>query len=156
MSCELTQRFVPGYLDGELDLVRTIEMETHLKSCALVPGNWRTSRRCVRPCGAVRCVCGAGSTTGADPSSLGASTPQKTLNARAHGTRSEIAVGGRVRRALICTVTAWQLVPGLMDLRMINDSRRRFSPATCGRSKRTTLWTWLHGSHTVKPGSTAS
>ena len=34
MSCELTQRFVPGYLDGELDLVRTIEMETHLKNCA--------------------------------------------------------------------------------------------------------------------------
>ena len=33
MSCELTQRYVPGYLDGELDLVRTIEMETHLKSC---------------------------------------------------------------------------------------------------------------------------
>src|ERR1700730_12501294 len=33
MSCELTQHFVPGYLDGELDLVRTIEMETHLKSC---------------------------------------------------------------------------------------------------------------------------
>src|SRR6202163_3928183 len=33
MSCELTQHYVPGYLDGELDLVRTIEMETHLKSC---------------------------------------------------------------------------------------------------------------------------
>jgi anti-sigma factor RsiW len=33
VSCELTQRFVPGYLDGELDLVRTIEMETHLKDC---------------------------------------------------------------------------------------------------------------------------
>jgi anti-sigma factor (TIGR02949 family) len=33
MSCELTQRYVPGYLDGELDLVRTIEMGTHLKSC---------------------------------------------------------------------------------------------------------------------------
>src|SRR5580692_2685284 len=33
MSCELTQRYVPGYLDGELDLVRTIEMETHLKGC---------------------------------------------------------------------------------------------------------------------------
>jgi len=39
MSCELTQRFVPGYLDGELDLVRTIEMETHLKSLrGLCPG----------------------------------------------------------------------------------------------------------------------
>ena len=33
MSCELTQRYVPGYLDGELDLVRTIEAETHLKGC---------------------------------------------------------------------------------------------------------------------------
>jgi anti-sigma factor RsiW len=33
VSCELTQRYVPGYLDGELDLVRTIEMESHLKGC---------------------------------------------------------------------------------------------------------------------------
>jgi anti-sigma factor RsiW len=33
VSCKLTQRFVPGYLDGELDLVRTIEMETHLQTC---------------------------------------------------------------------------------------------------------------------------
>jgi anti-sigma factor RsiW len=33
VTCELTQRFVPGYMDGELDLVRTIEMETHLKDC---------------------------------------------------------------------------------------------------------------------------
>jgi anti-sigma factor RsiW len=29
----MTQRFVPGYMDGELDLVRTIEMESHLKYC---------------------------------------------------------------------------------------------------------------------------
>jgi anti-sigma factor RsiW len=33
VSCDLTQRYVPGYLDGELDLVRTIEMEAHLKGC---------------------------------------------------------------------------------------------------------------------------
>jgi anti-sigma factor RsiW len=33
VSCELTQRYVPGYLDGELDLARTIEMEAHLKGC---------------------------------------------------------------------------------------------------------------------------
>src|ERR1700733_5854751 len=33
MSCELTQHYVPGYLDGELDLVRTIEIEAHLKGC---------------------------------------------------------------------------------------------------------------------------
>ena len=33
MNCDLTQRYVPGYLDGELDLVRTIETESHLKGC---------------------------------------------------------------------------------------------------------------------------
>jgi anti-sigma factor RsiW len=33
VSCELTRRHVPGYLDGEIDLVRTIETETHLKGC---------------------------------------------------------------------------------------------------------------------------
>jgi len=33
VRCELTQRFVPVYMDGELDLVRMIEMETHLKDC---------------------------------------------------------------------------------------------------------------------------
>jgi anti-sigma factor (TIGR02949 family) len=33
VNCELTQRYVPGYLDGELDLVCTIEMESHLKGC---------------------------------------------------------------------------------------------------------------------------
>ena len=33
MSCELTQGYVTGYLDGELDLVRTIKMEAHLKYC---------------------------------------------------------------------------------------------------------------------------
>lgn len=34
MNCDLTERIVPGYLDDELDLVRVIEMETHLERCA--------------------------------------------------------------------------------------------------------------------------
>jgi anti-sigma factor RsiW len=34
MSCDLTQRVVPGYLDGELDLVGMIEMEAHLNVCS--------------------------------------------------------------------------------------------------------------------------
>jgi anti-sigma factor RsiW len=33
VTCELTQRYVPGYADGELDLVHTVEMEVHLKRC---------------------------------------------------------------------------------------------------------------------------
>lgn len=38
MICESTQRFVPSYMDGELDLVRTIEMESHLKYCTVCAG----------------------------------------------------------------------------------------------------------------------
>jgi anti-sigma factor RsiW len=34
LSCELTQRYVAGYMDGELDLVRTIDMEAHLNGCS--------------------------------------------------------------------------------------------------------------------------
>jgi anti-sigma factor RsiW len=34
VTCDLTHRYVPGYLDGELDLVRTIEMEVHLTRCS--------------------------------------------------------------------------------------------------------------------------
>jgi mycothiol system anti-sigma-R factor len=34
VSCHLTRRFVPGYVDGELDLLRTIEIEAHLKNCS--------------------------------------------------------------------------------------------------------------------------
>jgi mycothiol system anti-sigma-R factor len=33
VNCKFTKRFVAGYLDGELDLSRTIEMETHLQVC---------------------------------------------------------------------------------------------------------------------------
>jgi anti-sigma factor RsiW len=34
LNCDLTQGYVPGYLDGEVDLVRTIEIEAHLKGCS--------------------------------------------------------------------------------------------------------------------------
>ena len=33
MSCKLTQSYVSGYLDGELDLVHKIEIDQHLESC---------------------------------------------------------------------------------------------------------------------------
>jgi anti-sigma factor RsiW len=34
LNCDSTLRYVPGYFDGEADLVRTIEMEAHLKGCS--------------------------------------------------------------------------------------------------------------------------
>ncbi len=33
MSCQTTQKLLDGYLDGELDLVRNVEMEEHLREC---------------------------------------------------------------------------------------------------------------------------
>ena len=53
MICEMTQRFVPGYMDGELDLVRTIEMESHLKycpTCAQTLENQQEVRTALRRC----------------------------------------------------------------------------------------------------------
>jgi mycothiol system anti-sigma-R factor len=44
VSCDLTQRFVPGYVDGQLDLVRTIEMEKHLTDCPACAQNLESQR----------------------------------------------------------------------------------------------------------------
>lgn len=35
MICKETETFMDGYLDGELDLVRSIELERHLRDCPL-------------------------------------------------------------------------------------------------------------------------
>jgi anti-sigma factor RsiW len=34
VNCHETQRWLPGYLDGELDLVNAVAIEDHLKTCA--------------------------------------------------------------------------------------------------------------------------
>ncbi len=33
MSCQTTQKLLEGYLDGELDLLRNVEIEEHLREC---------------------------------------------------------------------------------------------------------------------------
>ena len=34
MDCEETRILIHGYVDGELDLVRSLEIEQHLRDCA--------------------------------------------------------------------------------------------------------------------------
>lgn len=41
MACESNGRLLHGYLDGELDLVRTLDFEEHLKTCAACAGELR-------------------------------------------------------------------------------------------------------------------
>jgi anti-sigma factor RsiW len=115
VSCKLTQRFVPGYLDGELDLVRTIEMETHLKSCADCARELESQR-------ALREALRRSSLAYAAPavlrdriqSSLRVSTAtQDPDRASAWFALRTWRWAAAFAVLAVCSVTAWQLVPGL-------------------------------------------
>jgi anti-sigma factor RsiW len=121
LSCKLTQRFVPGYLDGELDLSRTIEMETHLQTCAECAQELERLQ-------ALRAALQHGALAYAAPeglreriqSSLRASTPRETTE-RASGwygfqfLRPVLLLrwAGAFAVLALCAVTAWQFLPGL-------------------------------------------
>jgi anti-sigma factor RsiW len=115
VSCKLTQRFVPGYLDGELDLSRTIEMETHLQVCG----------ECARELERLQALRGAlqrGSLAYAAPeglreriqSSLRTSAPTE-VRERASGWNpfQFLRWAGAFAVLALCAVIAWELLPGL-------------------------------------------
>jgi len=121
VSCKLTQRFVPGYLDGELDLSRTIEMETHLQTCG----------ECARELERLQALRGAlqrGALAYTAPEGL-RERIQSSLRVSAPTEARERASGwhplqfsrpllllrwaGAFAVLALCAVTAWQFLPGL-------------------------------------------
>ena len=117
MSCKLTQRFVPGYVDGELDLSRTIEMETHLQVCG-------ECARELERLQALRAALQHGSLAYAAPKGCAnVFNPHCALLFRqmsepergdAAGTLFNILRwAGAFAVLALCAVTAWQLLPGL-------------------------------------------
>ena len=42
MSCQKTQELIHGYLDGELDLVRSLEVEQHIHGCEICARNYQS------------------------------------------------------------------------------------------------------------------
>ncbi|HYX30420.1 MAG TPA: anti-sigma factor [Pyrinomonadaceae bacterium] len=42
MSCQITQEFIHAYLDGELDLARSLEVEQHMKECQACANGYRS------------------------------------------------------------------------------------------------------------------
>jgi anti-sigma factor RsiW len=121
VSCKLTQRYVPGYLDGELDLARTIEMETHLRVCAECAQELAKQQ-------ALRAALQRSSLAYAAPaalrerihSSLRASTPASAPECASgwHGFQflrppQLLRWAGAFSVLALCAVTAWQLLPGL-------------------------------------------
>jgi mycothiol system anti-sigma-R factor len=121
LSCKLTQRFVPGYLDGELDLSRTIEMETHLQVCAECARELERQQ-------SLRAALQRSSLAYAAPEAL-RERIQSSLRAAAPVEVPERASGWNAMQFLrpllvlrwagafavlaLCAVIAWQLVPGL-------------------------------------------
>jgi anti-sigma factor RsiW len=135
VSCKLTSRFVAGYLDGELDLSRTIEMETHLQNCA-------DCRMELERQQALRAALQRSSLAYAAPaalreriqSSLRTSVADRaTARERAGAWGSFAALrplqllrwAGAFAVLALCAVTAWQLLPGLSGLEpgRMNDQR---------------------------------
>jgi anti-sigma factor (TIGR02949 family) len=131
VSCKLTQRFVPGYLDGELDLSRTIEMETHLQGCAECARELEKQQ-------ALRATLQRGSLAFAAPEGLRAriqtsllaatSAPAPILTTTPALASVQANFPARTREwspfqflrwasafavLALCTVVAWQLLPGL-------------------------------------------
>jgi len=45
VNCHETQRWLPGYLDGEVDLVSAVAIEEHLKTCARCAQAYQTQQR---------------------------------------------------------------------------------------------------------------
>jgi anti-sigma factor RsiW len=129
VSCKLTQRFVPGYLDGELDLSRTIEMETHLQTCG-------ECARELERLQALRAALQRGPLAYAAPAGL-RERIQSSLSAPTLGETPKRASGWPAMQFLrpllllrwagafavlaLCAVTAWQLLPGLRGT--TNDQR---------------------------------
>jgi mycothiol system anti-sigma-R factor len=121
LSCKLTQRFVPGYLDGELDLSQTIEMETHLQVCGECARELERQQ-------ALRAALQRSSLAYAAPEAL-RERIQSSLRAPAPIEAPERAGGWNAMQVLrpllvlgwagafavlaLCALIAWQLVPGL-------------------------------------------
>jgi mycothiol system anti-sigma-R factor len=116
MTCKLTPRLVPGYLDGELDLSRTIEMETHLNTCADCARELERQQ-------ALRAALQRSSLAYAAPAALrekiqaslraAAAPAEVPARAKAWNPFATLRWAGAFAVLALCVVTAWQIVPGL-------------------------------------------
>jgi len=115
VSCNLTHNFVPGYLDGELDLVRKIEMEAHLQTCADCARELQSQQ-------ALRAALRSGSLVYGAPAGL-RSRIQSSLRS---SPAADVPDRGRAMRVLhmwrwaavfavlaVCALATWEIVSGL-------------------------------------------
>ena len=119
MSCKLTQSYVPGYLDGELDLVRKIEMEQHLESCA----------DCARELESLRAL-----RVALRRSSLAYSAPAGLRGQIVSALRSAAPGEKHERRGAWLAFPVWQWATAVAVLAVVSVAAWRIAPALSGAS----------------------
>ncbi len=132
MSCELTQRYVPGYLDGELDLVHTIEMEAHLKGCPACAQELESLRE-------LRAAMRRSSLAYVAPAalreriqaSLRASSGDKVQQSKIKWpSLNFLQLAGAFALLALISMSGWQLTGRSSDAsRVTSESRQKYSPA---------------------------
>jgi len=102
MSCEATQGLIHGYLDGELDLVRSMEIERHLSDCESCARAYRNQQ-------ALRSLLRGGSLYFKAPAGLEPRVHARLSEVHRAGAKSEAAatMSSRPRQAWWSPSWAW-------------------------------------------------
>ena len=110
MSCQRTEDWIHGYLDGELDLARSLEVEQHMRECEICARSYRTQTTLRSSLKGESLYYGAPEKLKKRiQSSLRKETRSKAFP-RAFGWRW-LTVGASVACVLLIGVVVWRLVP---------------------------------------------
>lgn len=112
MSCQKTQEFIHAYLDGELDLARSLEVEQHLQECQACANGYRSQT-------ALRSAFKDSSLYHSAPAGL----EKRIRSSLRREAKSEVGrrwfgwnwlpVGVALACVLLMALVIWQAVPGL-------------------------------------------
>ena len=110
MNCQESARLLPGYFDSELDLVHTLEVEDHLRTCATCGAILEGDR-------ALRAIIARSNLRYSAPPNLVRNVRAAVANAfppEKSAQKSWIWNWGLATAAalILCTVLTWKLLPG--------------------------------------------
>ena len=115
MNCQESARLLPGYFDSELDLVHTLEIEDHLRTCAACTSALEADR-------ALRATIARSNLRFATPPILARNLREAVANTfpLEKSTRKRWTWNWSLATAaalILCAVLTWKLVPGAVSTR---------------------------------------
>jgi anti-sigma factor RsiW len=108
MTCQESARLLPGYFDSELDLVNTLEVEDHLRTCAACTSTLEADRTLRAAISRSNLRYTAPATLDRKVRAAVANTFPPEKSARKHWTWEWSAVAAAL---LLCAVLTWKLLP---------------------------------------------